>query len=145
MAGTQADSQIANDTIMFAENLFKCFMICRIHFPNRFCQPPNGLRYLRVGGCGQCLGAGKTRSQKMPENAAESHTSGAPPHEREFMFHQRNWIACLDRLDNQWEYTAKWQTYKLPSAKQWRRALVAVPRCTLVSDQNDVSTGGAGG
>jgi hypothetical protein len=24
----------------------------------------NGLRYLRVGGRGQCLGAGKTRSQK---------------------------------------------------------------------------------
>ena len=25
---------------------------------------PNGLRYLRVGGRGQCLGAGKNRSQK---------------------------------------------------------------------------------
>jgi hypothetical protein len=25
---------------------------------------PNGLRYLRVGGRGQCLGAGKTQSQK---------------------------------------------------------------------------------
>jgi len=24
----------------------------------------NGSRYLRVGGCGQCLGAGRTRSQK---------------------------------------------------------------------------------
>jgi len=27
-------------------------------------KPPNGLRYLRVGGRGQCLGAGKTRSEK---------------------------------------------------------------------------------
>jgi len=27
-------------------------------------QEPNGLRYLRVGGRGQCLGAGKTRSEK---------------------------------------------------------------------------------
>jgi len=27
-------------------------------------QAPNGLRYLRVGGRGFCLGAGKTRSQK---------------------------------------------------------------------------------
>jgi hypothetical protein len=27
-------------------------------------QPPNGLRYLRVGGRGFCLGAGKTQSQK---------------------------------------------------------------------------------
>jgi hypothetical protein len=26
--------------------------------------PPNGLRYLRVGGCGFCLGVGKARSQK---------------------------------------------------------------------------------
>jgi hypothetical protein len=26
--------------------------------------PPNGLRYLRVGGRGFCLGAGKTRSEK---------------------------------------------------------------------------------
>jgi len=25
---------------------------------------PNGLRYLRVGECGQCLEAGKTRSEK---------------------------------------------------------------------------------
>jgi len=38
--------------------------------------PPNGVRYLRVGGRGQGLGAGKTRSQKILENAAESHTSG---------------------------------------------------------------------
>jgi len=37
----------------------------------------NGLRYLRVGGRGQCLGAGKTRSQKKLVNCAESHTSGA--------------------------------------------------------------------
>jgi len=35
------------------------------------------LRYLRVGGRGQCLEAGKLEARKMPENAAESHTSGA--------------------------------------------------------------------
>lgn len=38
---------------------------------------PGGWRYLRVGGRGQGLGAGKTRSEEMLENAAESHTSGA--------------------------------------------------------------------
>jgi hypothetical protein len=32
--------------------------------PVLFNQTPNGLRYLRVGGRGFCLGAGKTRSQK---------------------------------------------------------------------------------
>ena len=41
----------------------------------------------------------------------------------------------------QWEYTAKWQTHKPYKAMETRT--VAVPRCTLVSDQNDVSTGGA--
>jgi len=29
-----------------------------------FSEAPNGVRYLRVGGRGQGLGAGKTRSQK---------------------------------------------------------------------------------
>ncbi len=43
----------------------------------KFRKQPNGLRYLRVGGCGQCLGAGKLEARKMPENAADSHTSGA--------------------------------------------------------------------
>ena len=38
----------------------------------------NGLRYLRVGGRGQCLGAEKKlEARKILENAAESHTSGA--------------------------------------------------------------------
>ncbi len=38
----------------------------------------NGLRYLRVGGRGFCMGAEKKpKARKMPENAAESHTSGA--------------------------------------------------------------------
>jgi len=39
----------------------------------------NGLRYLRVGGRGQCLGAGKTQSEKMLETAAESHTACPEP------------------------------------------------------------------
>jgi hypothetical protein len=42
----------------------------------------NGLRYLRVGGRGFALGAGKLEARKMLENAArprrrQSHTSGA--------------------------------------------------------------------
>ena len=36
------------------------FDLCIVHFV--FSVPPNGLRYLRVGGRGFCLGAGKTRS-----------------------------------------------------------------------------------
>ena len=51
------------------------------------------------------------------------------------------------QLDNQWEYTAKWQTQKLPFGQSngdaWRHGAIAIPMCTLVSDQNDVSIGGA--
>ena len=57
------------------------------------------------------------------------------------MFHQRNRGACLDRLDNQWEYTAKWQTNK--PYKAMESVKYDLPSCTVVSDQNDVSTGGA--
>jgi len=35
----------------------------------------NDLRYWQVGGRGFCLGAGKTRSQKMLENGDESYLS----------------------------------------------------------------------
>jgi len=34
------------------------------YYLNFWQTPANGLRYLRVGGCGQGLGAGKARSQK---------------------------------------------------------------------------------
>ena len=36
------------------------------------------------------------------------------------MFHRRNRGACLDQLDNQWEYTAKWQTHKPYKAMETR-------------------------
>ena len=44
-----------------------------------FCEePPNGLRYPRVGRRGQGLRCRKARSQKKkPVNRADSHTSGA--------------------------------------------------------------------
>ena len=75
----------------------------------------------------------KLEARKMPENDAESHPSSAPSHEKEFMFHQRN-------------KSAMGVYCKVADAKAVQSngdALVAVPRCTLVSDQNDVSTGGA--
>jgi len=43
------------------KSIVKIFFI----FSTLFCkEQPNGLRYLRVGGRGFCLGAEKTRSQK---------------------------------------------------------------------------------
>ena len=88
----------------------------------------------QVGGRGQGLGAEKTRSQK---NACKSRRL---PHVHctsvgwDILFHQRN--------SAQREYTAKWQTHKPYTAVETRH--VAVPRCTLVSDPNDLSTGGVG-
>ena len=38
---------------------------------------PNGLRYLGVGGRGQCLGAKKLEARKMLLNRADFHTSSA--------------------------------------------------------------------
>ena len=49
----------------------------------------NGLRYLRVGGRGFCLRAGKPETRKMLENAAESHTSEARCIRQPFERHTR--------------------------------------------------------
>ena len=46
------------------ENKICSYRLLYQAFPTPLHEPPNGLRYLRVGGCGLCLGAGKTRSQK---------------------------------------------------------------------------------
>jgi len=76
----------------------------------------------------------KPEARKMlAVGAADSHTSGAPPHEKEFMFHRRNRGAMG-------VYCKVADTKAVQSNGD---ALVAVPRCTMVSDQNDVSTGGA--
>ena len=76
----------------------------------------------------------KLEAWKMLENGAESHTSGAPPHDGSHHVspkkQERNGSILLNGRH-------------ISRTKQWRRAFVAVPRCTLVSDQNDVSTGGA--
>ena len=50
---------LPNDKLQLLRNLI-------LHLPLLllFSEAPNGLRYLRVGGLGFCLGAGKTRSEK---------------------------------------------------------------------------------
>jgi len=53
----------------------------------------------------------KLEARKMLENAAESHTSGAPC---------RIWASCFTKETRaQWEYTANRQTKS--RTKQWRR------------------------
>jgi hypothetical protein len=49
----------------------------RNKFNSKLPKPANGLSYLRVGGRGRCLGAGKTQSHKNARNAAESPASSA--------------------------------------------------------------------
>jgi hypothetical protein len=65
LAKTTAEKRLSpTDKLQLLQNLI-------LHLPLLlvFSEAPNGLRYLRVGGRGQCLGAGKTRSQK---NACKS-------------------------------------------------------------------------
>ena len=51
---------------------------------------PNGLRYLRVGGRGQCLGAEKTRSQKnAPKSRRLPHVRCTQEDGREPSFYTR--------------------------------------------------------
>jgi len=62
-----------NLNVVFIEenlDLDTVFVICNRFWYSKYVRLPNGLRYLRVGGRGQCLGAEKSRSQK---NACKSH------------------------------------------------------------------------
>ncbi len=63
-------------------------------------QAANGLRYLRVGGRGFALGAGKLEARKMLVNRAESHTSGARFVSRLFADEEtnskKNWCGQID-------------------------------------------------
>ena len=82
----------------------------------------NGLRYLRVGGRGLCLGAGKTRSQKMLVNRADSHTSGARfvrrfyvvqdarPEKRHYHKLENNFTSYLIFSNEQKIFTTNWLT-----------------------------------
>jgi hypothetical protein len=75
----------------------------------------NGLRYLRVGGRGQCLGAGKTRSQKnAPKSRRLPHVrctlcwATCLPKRRLKKDTAANttrfYTQCLDRLDNRFDF-----------------------------------------
>ena len=72
----------------------------------------------------------------MPENAADSHTSGAP---RKIGDHFSREKPASDSA----KYTSKRQINKPYKAMEARK--VAVPRCTVVAGQIDLYTGGEGG
>jgi hypothetical protein len=56
--------QITPSKILDMADVYLLYRNCNEHSRKLGRRTPNGLRYLRVGGRGQCLGAGKTRSQK---------------------------------------------------------------------------------
>ena len=86
---------------------------------------------------------------KMLVSRADSHQSAAPPHDgshhvspkKQGRMSRQGFDRLNHQLDNQWEYTAKWQTNK--PYKAMESVKYDLPRCTVVSDQDDVSTGGA--
>ena len=77
----------------------------------------------------------KLKATKEAKKRGTYPPSAAPPENENVLFPQRNGA--------QGEYTPKWQTYKPYKAVETRT--VVVPSCTLVSGQNDPSTGGEGG
>jgi hypothetical protein len=92
---------------------------------------------------GTCVWAGvdnaweqeKLEARKMLENAADSHTSGAPKKmaSHHFIREKPPRLSC-------YQYTRNWQARKPYKAVETRE--VAVPRCTVVSGQIDLHTGG---
>ena len=108
-----------------------------LHLVLLFSEAPHGLRYLRVGGRGFCLGAGKTRSQKMLENAAESPASSAPRKSGSHFSRQKPSSGMGESI------LSKDRT--ISRTKQWRHAEEASPKCTMVTGPIDLYTGGEGG
>ena len=78
----------------------------------------------------------KLEARKTPENGDESHLSSAPPENEERSLSAKK-LECNRSILRSGRHISS--PY---GAKQWRRALVAVPRCTLVSGHNDPSIGG---
>ena len=76
----------------------------------------------------------KLEARKMLVNRAESHTSGAPVKMGVVILYKRNRGAMAI------VYSEAASTQAEQSSGE---CLVQLPRCTVVSDQNDVSTGGA--
>ena len=68
----------------------------------------------------------------MLENAADSHTSGAPPYDENVLFHERNRGArkVYSRIADKKPYISIGETERLP----W---------CTVVAGHADPSTGDA--
>ena len=69
--------------------LLLLFALCSLLFALcslLFALPSNGLRYLRVGGRGFCLGAGKTRSQKNARKCRRIPSVGCTTKERGSFF-----------------------------------------------------------
>ena len=96
--------------------------------------------------CVTCVWAGvdnaweqeKPEARKMLVNRADSHTSGAPMKMRDIIFYERNRRALG-------QYTPKRQARKLPFGQSSGERYVRLPRCTVVSGQIDLPTGGVAG
>jgi hypothetical protein len=80
------------------------------------------------------LGSGKLlKFRKKPKKRGESQPSGAPPENEDRPLSGKK-LGCNPSILRSGRHISR--------TKQWRRASVAVPRCTLVSGPDDPSIGG---
>ena len=94
--------------------------------------PPNGFRYPLVGETGQRYFAGtNSKPRKLPKNA-QTPTSR--------VHHRRTRTFSFRKETGSTGVYCKWQTHKPYKAVETHNC--AVPRCTLVSGQDDPSIGG---
>ena len=75
----------------------------------------------------------------MPVKCGESYLSAAPNQDGGHPFSRKKPSSAIAMA----KYTPNWQVWRPYKAMETRK--VAVPRCTVVAGQIDVSTGGEGG
>ena len=94
------------------------------------------MRYWRWAGVDSVWEQKKLEARKMLENAAESHTSGAPRKSAAHFSRQKPSLGLQSILR---------KDRTISRTKQWRYAEEASPRCTVVTGPIDLYTGGEGG
>jgi hypothetical protein len=86
----------------------------------------------------------KLEARKILENAAESHTSGAPEKSGAHFSRQKPSSRCVSTGSTTRESILP-DDRSTSRTQQWRYAEEAAPRCTVVTGLIDLCTGGEGG
>jgi len=110
------------------------FHFSKIIFERDLFDSFNGEAFAASGRDATRLGSRKKlKARKRLEKRADSHQSSAPPENEDRPLSGKKLVRNGSILRS---------GRHISRTQQWRRAFVAVPRCTLASDHNDPSIGG---